>query len=332
MKPKISVIIPIFNAESYLNQCIESIVSQTFKEIEILLIDDGSTDNSLKICLEQAENDKRIRVFSNHNCGQGLERNFGIDKAQGEYVYFIDSDDMAKPRMLEIMYDRAKKYDADIVSVGYEDIYADFRREEHFLENCIFSNAQLIHGAMADLIGSKENDTYKGCIAVWDSLFKKEVIDNYNIRFVSERVVYSEDLLFKLDVMNHSKTIVWLNDALYQYRVNEQSFTNGVSNEVVDRIVNLYHLLLGRFESTLGNLSLNERLINRTFFTLRFNINKAVYSKNRNDFYQYIYENRELNKILKNYIPDSLKNNLFFILFRTKKLNLVKIFASFNRH
>ena len=82
MKPKISVIIPIFNAESYLNQCIESIVSQTFKEIEILLIDDGSTDNSLKICLEQAENDKRIRVFSNHNCGQGLERNFGIDKAQ----------------------------------------------------------------------------------------------------------------------------------------------------------------------------------------------------------------------------------------------------------
>ena len=100
MKPKISVIVPIYNVEKYLKKCVDSLLSQTLKEIEIILVDDGSTDESLKICNAYSETDNRIQVFSNRNVGQGLERNFGVKKATGEYISFLDSDDQYKKDML----------------------------------------------------------------------------------------------------------------------------------------------------------------------------------------------------------------------------------------
>lgn len=326
MKPKVSVIVPIYNAELYLNDCIHSILSQSLKDIEVLLMDDESNDNSLNVCKEYEKKDSRIRVFSHKNIGQGLERNIGIEKANGEYIAFIDADDMLKPNMLEIMYELAKKHDADIISVGYEDICLDGSIVRHILENKILSNRININMAMADLIGNKVDDTYKGCIAVWDSLFKKELIDKYQIRFVSERDVYSEDLLFKLNFLRHAKTFISYEEPLYQYRINNESFTNSVNNIIIDRILNLYDLVLEYFENTLGDLGLKERIVNRTFFTLRFNIKKAANSKESKDFYKYIYQNEKLYSILSGYKPSSLKNKLIFRLLKMKKLNLINKF------
>lgn len=96
MRPKISVIVPIYNAELYLEQCIESVLNQTLRDIELLLIDDGSTDNSFLICEKYKKRDNRIQLYTNKNVGQGLERNFGIKKSTGEYIAFLDSDDQYK--------------------------------------------------------------------------------------------------------------------------------------------------------------------------------------------------------------------------------------------
>lgn len=116
MRPKISVIVPIYNAELYLEQCIESVLNQTLRDIELLLIDDGSTDNSFLICEKYKKRDNRIQLYTNKNVGQGLERNFGIKKSTGEYIAFLDSDDQYKENMLEKLYQRAIETNADMVS------------------------------------------------------------------------------------------------------------------------------------------------------------------------------------------------------------------------
>lgn len=323
MKPKVSVIIPIYNAELYLEDCIQSVLSQTLKDIEVLLMDDESQDGSLAICKKYAQMDHRFRVFSHKNIGQGLERNIGIDNANGDYIAFIDADDKYKPNMLETMYELAIKHNADMVSVGYEDIEMDGNIVRHPLENKVSKDD--IDIIMLDLIGSKTDDTYKGCIAVWDSLFRKEIIDKHDIRFISERVVYSEDLLFKLEFMRYAKTIVSCDETLYQYRINDTSFTNGVKNVVVDRILNLYNFIIKHFETFLKNQGLEERIVNRTFFTLRFNIKKAASSDSFKEFYEYIYQSKKLYSILNCYKPNSIKNKLIYKLLKMKKLNWIHL-------
>ena len=229
MKPKVSVIVPIYNAEEYLAQCIESVLAQTLKEIELILIDDGSTDGSLEICNAYSENDNRIKVFSNKNVGQGLERNFGVKKATGEYISFLDSDDQYKKDMLEKLYKKAVESDADMISGGYADIYNGKLIKEHPLDNKILDSKIKIKEAMSNLISYENKDGYVGCIAVWDSIFRRDLLVDKDIQFLSEREVYSEDLLYKLTVMSYSKKIVFCSDIVYSYRVNDNSFTNHIN-------------------------------------------------------------------------------------------------------
>ena len=113
---KVSVIVPVYNTEKYLNKCIDSILAQTFTDFELLLIDDGSTDNSGFICDEYAEKDKRVKVFHKENGGVSRARNLGIDNAQGEYLSFIDSDDYIRPEMYSELVAIADKFNVDLVS------------------------------------------------------------------------------------------------------------------------------------------------------------------------------------------------------------------------
>ena len=144
MRPKISVIVPIYNAELYLEQCIESVLNQTLRDIELLLIDDGSTDNSFLICEKYKKRDNRIQLYTNKNVGQGLERNFGIKKSTGEYIAFLDSDDQYKENMLEKLYQRAIETNADMVSCRIVDMHDGKIIKEHPLNDKV-------------LIGCKEN-------------------------------------------------------------------------------------------------------------------------------------------------------------------------------
>ena len=253
MCPKVSVIVPIYNAEYYLKECIESVLNQTLRDLELILIDDGSTDHSLQICSQYIEKDCRIQVFSNENIGQGLERNFGIKKAKGEYIAFLDSDDKYAKNMLENLYNQAISEKADMVSGGYLDIKDGKIIAHHPLENMILDDYEDIKSAMLDLISYEKKDGYSGCIAVWDSIFKKEIITENNIKFCSERDVYSEDLLFKLQVMSCAKKIVYSKEMLYEYRVTDVSFTNKINGAVLDRIVRLHNAICLQFGRLLGS-------------------------------------------------------------------------------
>ena len=131
-QPKISVIIPIYNTGQYLPECVESVRSQTLRDIEIILVDDGSPDNAPQICDEYATIDERIKVIHKKNGGLGFARNSGLDMATGEYVSFIDSDDFIDTNMMQTLYETAKEYDADEVRSGtifYNNGHKSYRKD-----------------------------------------------------------------------------------------------------------------------------------------------------------------------------------------------------------
>lgn len=142
---KISIIVPVYNTEGYLCKCIDSILNQTYKFFELILVDDGSTDNSLNICKEYEEKDKRIKVFHKENGGQGSARNLGIDKAEGEYIGFVDSDDFIHPRYYEILKKLLDEKNADIACCHYQFIQPDEKWIFEELDyNAILSKAEVI--------------------------------------------------------------------------------------------------------------------------------------------------------------------------------------------
>ena len=121
--PKVSIIIPVFNVENYLERCLKSVIAQTFKDIEIIIINDGSIDKSLEICKKFAESDKRIILINQKNSGVSAARNTGIDIATGKYLSFVDSDDFITPDMIEFLLTNLEEHDADISSCGMYDCY-----------------------------------------------------------------------------------------------------------------------------------------------------------------------------------------------------------------
>lgn len=118
-KPKISIIVPVYKAEPYLRKCIDSILNQTFKDFELILVDDGSPDRCGEICDEYALKDSRIKIIHKENSGRSSARNVGLDIAQGEYIGFVDSDDWIEPDMYEVLYSKAKIESADIIALNY---------------------------------------------------------------------------------------------------------------------------------------------------------------------------------------------------------------------
>lgn len=204
----ISIIIPVYNTEKFLERCLESIVRQTLKEFEILLINDGSTDRSLEICYRFRQNyPDIIRVFDNKNQGSSVSRNQGINEAKGKYIQFIDSDDWVEETMLEEMFRKIEKDNSDIVISGYI-------KEDRILN----SNFEMIP------ITSK-NDKYfwlsdKASIPyIWNKLYKKDRIIDLKLKFENE-LHLSEDLLFNIQYMLMSQKVSVLQKAFYHYVIH----------------------------------------------------------------------------------------------------------------
>lgn len=209
MNPKISVIVPVYKAEKYLHRCVESILAQTITDFEILLIDDGSPDRSGEICDEYAKKDSRIKVFHKPNGGASDARNVGLDNAQGEYVCFVDSDDVVDKDFLEIFLQK----DADIVVQGmYRNDITEDRRDLYVsIETGDFDLSNVTK--FVDIICKSENIGY-----LVTRSFKRNIIEKENLRFDS-RFRLREDMEFILRYMLLCKTFSTLNKGAYHYDV-----------------------------------------------------------------------------------------------------------------
>lgn len=221
--PKISVIVPVYKAEKYLLQCVESILGQSFEDLEILLIDDGSPDNSGKLCDEFARKDSRVRVIHKENGGVSTARNTGLDAAAGEYITFVDSDDYIDACMYEKMLAEAE-YGAELVMCDCLKEFADrSMRYTHPIRAGYYDREQLEQEYFPHLL-MMENVEYPATISNCLLLFRRELAEG--IRYLTG-VRYSEDLLFGAQLMYNARSFCYLKgQAYYHYRMNDQSATH----------------------------------------------------------------------------------------------------------
>ena len=239
--PKVSVIIPVYNAEGYLRGCLDSIVSQTLKDIEIICINDCSTDRSLSILKEYAQKDKRIKIIDFEvNKGVGIARNTGIDRACGKYIGFVDSDDFIDSDFYEKLYNKTKETDADAVKGN---IY-NYNNETGITELTAFYD-------MNNKI--KENQLYF-YYGFTSAIYKKDFINQFNIRF-PQNINYFEDPYFSISACLNYKNLSFVEDTKYYYR---QHTKNSSSNHLTESNFKDFHSVALKIIHILNNKKLSK--------------------------------------------------------------------------
>lgn len=253
--PKVSVIVPIYNVEQYIRTCLDSIINQTLKDIEIILVDDESPDNCPTICDEYAKKDCRIKVIHKKNGGLGFARNSGIEIATGEYVAFVDSDDYIDHTMYEKLYNIAKSNNLDTCYCGYNSfsgiISNPVKEVNSYTE---FNGSDIKRVFLLSMIGNevKEKSDRQYAMSVWHAIYSNDIIKNNTIRFCSERELISEDIVFDIDYLSCSKKIGIIPESLYFYRTNNSSLSRGYRMDRVEKNIKLYYYIVNRIKKLMG--------------------------------------------------------------------------------
>lgn len=236
----ISIIVPVYNVEKYLERCIESIVNQTYQNLEIILVDDGSMDNSGKICDEWAVKDNRIKVIHKENGGVSSARNDGLKKATGEYVGFVDSDDTVEPRYMEILLNLIIEKRVDMSIINYIEKYSEYEiKNETYIKNKEFYKENFFKYLF-------EISNYKGYL--WNKIFKREIIVTNNIIF-DENIYICEDLLFVCQVADKCEKFYYdYEEYLYNYYIREESSIRKEYSEQTATRVEVYSRIIEIFD------------------------------------------------------------------------------------
>ena len=244
-KSMVSVVLPIYNVEKYLERCLKSIVNQTYKNLEIILVDDGSTDSCSDICEEWAKKDERIKVIHKTNAGLGMARNTGIENAKGEYICFFDSDDYVALDTVEKAYSLAKKTDADIVTFGHTDVKSTGVIGEIVIphpEKNIYEGNEVQEVFLPDMIGPNASTgrTTNLWMSAWSSIYSMELIRRVDWKFVSERDIISEDIYSILRLYKDVQRVAVLPESFYFYCENVTSLTHTYKKDRYERIKHFY--------------------------------------------------------------------------------------------
>lgn len=250
--PLVSVVVPVYNVEKYLDRCVESVLNQTLRNIELVLVDDGSPDRCPEMCDYWANCDRRIKVVHKQNAGLGMACNSGIEAASGRYVAFVDSDDWIDPGMYAAMVEAAAEHDAQMVFTGLRRVDGNGKTSPMAQADAlkIYDTEAAIRAFALGMIASRpemvaERQTMMSAKVV---LYKRNMLIDNNLSFFSERQIISEDLFFNLDCLLHSKTVVELPATFYNYLVNTQSLTLSYRSDRFTKVEALRGELLKRYE------------------------------------------------------------------------------------
>lgn len=246
---KVSIILPIYNVEKYLDRCMNSLLNQTLRDIEIIMVDDGSPDNCPRMCDDYAKNDNRVKVIHKQNAGLGFARNSGLEIATGEYVAFVDSDDYVGVNLYKTLYEKAEKCKCDAVFCGFRTevkpnkwIYSDEVKADAVW------NGSEVRCFMLDMIASaagvKAERLFQ--MSVWHSIYKRSIIEENHLSFVSEREVASEDIPFQIDYLSKANTVAYIKETFYSYCLNGTSLTATLKPEKYARYKQLRACLLSK--------------------------------------------------------------------------------------
>lgn len=290
---KVSIIIPIYRAEKYIEKCIDSVLAQTYKDLEIILVDDGSPDGCGAICDAYSRRDSRIKVIHKKNEGVSMARNAGLSKVTGSYVQFVDSDDSLKPNMTEVLVENIERQQADLVVCGFYEENRNYSKvskpgdepgiyeQTQFLEN-ITKNPYSFHYGV-----------------LWNKLFRADLLKE-KICFSSD-MDFGEDFIFNLHYLQYAKKIVVIEEPLYSYvRYNTDSL--------------MYIQAEGKADAEKYRTYLNKRL--QIFQKYReFYINMDLYRTNKNQINAYL---------LKVYVSEKMEIRLSLPFSRQEKKKLYR--------
>lgn len=239
----VSIVIPVYNVEKYLAEALGSAVNQTYQNTEIICVNDGSTDNSAEILKEYAKQDTRIKIITQENQGLSAARNTGLSSANGEYIYFLDSDDILKPDLIEKTVTLFSD-DVDIITFNLEKIY---EIDERFDERIYLESDRGVHCINEKIFETILEESTR-------NIFKNSIIKKYNITF-PEKLIY-EDTSFILNYLSAANKIYILPEKLYKYRIRHNSimYSNNRTNKIGHRLKNLSH-----YENFLKNNNLEHK-------------------------------------------------------------------------
>lgn len=246
--PALSVIVPVYNAEAYLKTCIESILNQSWKDLELLLIDDGSTDSSPQICDQFARYDQRVRVIRQTNAGAAAARNHGLELASGLYITFVDSDDYIDSDMYEKMMSVSLEFQCDLVICDcLKEFDSGAQVYTHALPGGFYSRSKMKSEYFPQLLMT-ESVEYPVTISNWLLLIRKDVIQKHHIRY-PEGIRFSEDLLFGAEVGYAADSMYYMKGYTpYHYRQNPASVTHSSYRDKWPMLLDLYRRIKKSFE------------------------------------------------------------------------------------
>lgn len=272
VRPKVSIVVPVYNVEAYLEKCMDSIINQTYANLEIVCINDGSTDNSLDILKSYALKDDRVLVITTKNNGISSARNTGTKHSTGKYIMYVDSDDWIELNTCEEAVNKAEEYDADVVFWNYIREFENCSKEKVLFEQdeIVYSSSEEIKalsrrflGLYKEELSHPENaDTF---VTVWGKLYRTNIITDYNVEFVDLKLIGSlEDALFNLNVFNHIHKAIYVRKFYSHYRKdNNVSFTKTYRKNLNKQWNNLFAYMRSFIKDNHCDDSYNVALNNR---------------------------------------------------------------------
>ena len=252
MKPKISIIVPIYNVEQYLRRCLDSLLDQSIQDIEIIAVNDGSTDQSLKVLKEYADKDVRIVLVDKQNGGVSSARNEGLQLAKGEYIGFVDPDDWVNSEMYATLYEAAITENADIVMCTYMREFGTHSKKKAFdlPDRVTYIGEDVISKVMRRIVGPINEEIANPELldawgTVWSKIYRASLIKDNSFWFTDlTEIGTNEDSLFNIKALYYANSFVFLNQPFYHYwRVNTGSVTSGYKADLLNQWFNLYQVI-----------------------------------------------------------------------------------------
>lgn len=286
MNCEISVIIPVYNGEKYLRQALDSVMTQTFKNFELVAVNDGSNDSSLNILQEYKNKFENMVIINQNNAGVSTARNVAMSSASGKYICFLDADDICHPDFLASLYSNLKKFDADVAFCEYQVFYGS---------KCQFPNSQTIEAVSIKEIYEEKSFDYIMKLglgtALWNKLYRRDFLLKNGISF-NKKSSFGEDMFFNWKASIVANNIIYVKQVLYGYRLSSEAATTKYHPDLFEKYCNEFNVLLefGKQHKqdilSLENsiyLNLAERI--PSFLMMNLRRNTTLYQK-----YQYVYQ------------------------------------------
>jgi len=315
---KFSIIIPVYNAEKYIEKCVVSILNQTYINIEIIIIDDGSKDNSLLILKKNTELDTRIKILTQNNSGPSIARNVGIENATGDYISFIDADDWLEENAFQLLYKYISE-NAFPEIIMFNNFVNDSKKNKPFLETGLYEREAIIKKIYPRLIESTHKSESAIRASVCLRIFKKEILNN-EIRF-NDILKNNEDLVFTFEATLKAKSFLYLGDLyIYHNNMTEGSISRGYLHNSIERMKPLLNILTNIARQQ-NQFDFHNQIKSRAYRTLVFCVENEFRKDNMKSFFKkYLYVRTiiyepEFMRYLSNYKPVKEKSKLLYFWF-----------------